>query len=87
MKDRTCYLMIRDVPGQGSETVTAIEWGVDWGLLEGETLPEDHEQLSDAQFTTFQIMQTLKGVMLGMGAEVIKGNAPSGLVVPEGKQD
>ena len=81
MTNRVCYLMVRDIEGQEDET--ALEWGVDWGLAEGETLPTDHEQLSEAQFTVFQFMQTLKGVFEEADAEIIMGDVPSGLVVPK----
>ncbi len=74
--------MVRDIPGQGDDK-TALEWGVDWDLDEGEELPEDHEALSDAQFTIFQFMQTLKGTFEEAGAEVIRSDAPSGIVVPK----
>lgn len=81
MTDRVCYLMVRDIEGQEDET--ALEWGVDFGLAEGETLPEDHEDLSEAQFTVYQMMQTLKGTFEDAGAKIIMGDVPSGLVVPK----
>ena len=80
-RGRTCYLMVRDAPGQEDEA--SLEWGVEWDLDEGEELPEDHEKLSDAQFTIFQLMQTLKGTFEEAGVEVIKGEAPSGFAVPK----
>ena len=58
-KLRTCYLMVRDVPGQEDEA--ALEWGVDFGLDEDEELTKDHEELTESQFTVFQFMQILKG--------------------------
>lgn len=73
--------MVRDVPGQEHEA--ALEWGVDFGLVEGETLPEDHEQLTEAQYTIFMMMQTLKGTFTGAGAEVVMGEKGTGLVVPD----
>lgn len=81
MKNRTCYLMVRDVPGQDDET--ALEWGVDWNLEDGEELPTDHEDLTDAQYTIFQMMQILRGTFEDAGAEVIMGEAPSGFAVPK----
>jgi hypothetical protein len=80
-RGRTVYLMVRDVPGQEDEA--ALEWGVDWDLDEGEELPVDHEGLSDAQFTIFQFMQTLKGTFEEAGAEVIRGDAPTGIALPK----
>ena len=80
-RGRTCYLMVRDAPGQEDEA--SLEWGVEWDLDEGEELPEDHEKLTDAQFTIFQLMQTLKGTFEEAGAEVIVGDAPSGFAVPK----
>jgi hypothetical protein len=80
-RGRTVYLMVRDRPGADDEA--SLEWGVDWDLDEGEELPEDHEELSNAQFTIFQFMQTLKGTFEEAGAEVIRGDAPSGFAVPK----
>lgn len=80
-RGRTVYLMVRDAPGQEDEA--SLEWGVDWDLDEGEELPEDHEELSDAQFTIFQFMQTLKGTFEEAGAEIIRGEAPTGIVAPK----
>jgi hypothetical protein len=73
--------MVRDVPGQEDEC--ALEWGVDFDLKESEKLPEDVEELSNAQYTIFQFMQTLKGTFEEAGAEVIRGEAPSHLIVPK----
>jgi hypothetical protein len=73
--------MVRDIEGQDDEC--ALEWGVDFDLKEGEELPEDHEELSNAQFTVFQMMQTIKGTFDEAGAEVIRGDAPSHLIVPK----
>ena len=73
--------MVRDAPGQEDEA--SLEWGVDFDLDDGEELPEDHEELSNAQFTIFQFMQTLKGTFEEAGAEVIRGDAPSGFAVPK----
>jgi len=80
-RGRTCYLMVRDAPGQEDEA--SLEWGVEWDLDEGEELPVDHEELSNAQYTIFQFMQTLKGTFEEAGAEVIRGEAPSGFAVPK----
>lgn len=81
-KLRTCYLMVRDVPGQGEEEA-ALEWGVDFGLEEGEELPEDHEELTEAQYTIFMMMQTLKGTLNEQDIEQLKGDEGSGLIVPK----
>jgi len=81
VKERVCYLMVRDVPGQGEENA-ALEWGVDFGLEEGETLPEDHEELTEAQYTVFQMMQALRGTFAEQEADDLKGEKGSGLIVP-----
>lgn len=73
--------MVRDVPGQEDEA--ALEWGVDLGLEEGEELPKDVEQLSEAQFTVYQMMRTLGGTFEELSAEDIKGEKGSGLIVPD----
>ena len=80
-RGRTVYLMVSDAPGQEDEA--SLEWGVDFDLDEGEELPEDVEKLSNAQYTIFQFMQTLKGTFEEAGAEVIRGDAPSGFAVPK----
>lgn len=81
-KLRTCYLMIKDIP-HGNDEEAAITWGVDWGLDEGEELPEDHEELSEAQYAVLQFMQTLKGTFEQSDVAEIRGDKGSGLIVPD----
>ncbi len=81
MTSRTCYLMVRDIEGQG-EDEAALEWGVEFGLEEGEALPEDHEDLTEAQYTIYKMMKALQGTFDEMGAKEIVGDEPSGLVLP-----
>lgn len=73
--------MVRDIPGQGDEEA-ALEWGVDFNLEEGEELPDDVEELSEAQFTVFQMMQILKGTFSDAEVGEIRGEKGSGLVMP-----
>lgn len=80
-KNRTCYLMVKDIPGQESEA--ALEWGVDFGLEEGEELPTDHEQLTEAQYTVFMMMQTLRGTFADAEVGHIMGEKGTGLIVPD----
>lgn len=80
MQNRTCYLMVRDVSTEDEEV--ALEWGVDFGLAEDEELPEDHEELTEAQYTVFQMMQTLKGTLEDAEVGVLLGDEASGLIVP-----
>jgi len=72
--------MVRDVEGQEDEA--ALEWGVDFDLEEGEELPTDHESLTEAQYTVFMMMQTLKGTFADAEVDEIVGERGSGLVVP-----
>jgi hypothetical protein len=72
--------MVRDVEGQEDEA--ALEWGVDFDLKEDETLPEDHESLSEAQYTVYMMMQTLKGTFAEAEVSEIVGEKGSGLIVP-----
>lgn len=72
--------MVKDAPGQDDES--ALEWGVDMGLKEGEVLPKDVEELTEAQYTIFRMAQTLKGTFEETEAGTIKGDAPTGLVLP-----
>lgn len=80
-KNRVCYLMIKDVPGQESEA--ALEWGVDFGLEEGEELPKDHEELTEAQYTAFMMMKTLQGTFADAEVGHIMGEKGTGLIVPD----
>lgn len=82
MRPRTVYLMVKDAEGQEDEA--ALEWGVNWDLDEGEVLPTDVEELSEAQFTIFQMMQILRGTFEDAGAKVVMGEAPSGIITPDG---
>jgi hypothetical protein len=79
MKDRKCYLMIRDVPG-------GLEFGVSYGLDEGEELPEDVEELTEAQYTTYKFLKVLQGTHDSDKKAEMEAQArekPSGLVVPK----
>jgi hypothetical protein len=73
--------MVKDVPGQGDEEA-ALEWGVDFGLDEGEELPEDHEQLTEAQFTVFRMMRILQGTFESSDTNEIRGEKGSGIITP-----
>ena len=79
--EKTCFLMVRDIPAGEGEA--GLEWGVDYGLGDGEELPEDVEDLSEAQYTVFRFVQTLRGTFESIGAKEIKGDKPSGLIVPK----
>lgn len=81
MKQRVCYIMVKDVPGQ--EEDAALEWGVDFGLEEGEELPTDVEELTEAQYTVFTMVQTLKGVFAEAEVEEIMGDKGAGIIVPD----
>ena len=74
--------MVKDIP-EGDDEEAALEWGVDWGLEEGEQLPEDHEDLSEAQYAIHCMMQTLKGVFDASDVAEIRGEKGSGLIVPD----
>lgn len=73
--------MIKDVPGQGDEEA-ALEWGVDYGLEEGEQLPKDVEQLTEAQYTVYKVMQIIRGTFEGQKPEETMGEKGSGIVLP-----
>lgn len=77
-KERTCYLMVKDVPG-------GLEYGVEYDLDEGEELPEDVEDLTEAQYTMYMFIKTLEGTFDKEAKERIEKQAqdkPSGIVVP-----
>ena len=82
MAVKTVYLMIRDIEGQ-----VGVDWGVDWGLDEGEELPEDVEELSDAQYTVWRVIKAIEGIGDDEYREKLAEQAkdkPSGLLVPVG---
>jgi hypothetical protein len=73
--------MVKDVPGQ--EDDAALEWGVDFGLEEGEELPTDHEELTEAQYTIYMMMKTLGGTFDELDIEQMRGDKGSGVIVPD----
>jgi hypothetical protein len=85
MENRKCYLMVTDVSADEGEA--ALEWGVDFGLNEGEVLPTDHEQLTEAQFTVFKMVQMLRGVFENEEVGHIMGEKPSLVIVPGDEKD
>ena len=85
MENRKCYLMVTDVSADEGEA--ALEWGVDFGLNEGEELPEDHEQLTEAQFTVFKMVQMLRGVFEDSEINQVMGEKASGVIVPGNGKD
>lgn len=79
--------MVKDV---GVEGDLAIEWGVDWGLAEGEELPEDVEGMTEAQYTVWRFLKVLQGVMDPEAKqETVKQaqDRPSGIYVPDTGKD
>jgi len=80
-KPRTCYIMIKDVAGQE----VSLEYGADYGLEDGEELPKDVEELTEAQYTAFKFVQALNGTLdEGRKAELEAQakDKPSGIVLP-----
>jgi len=80
-KDRVCYLMVKDIPAPEGEI--GLEFGADFNLDEGEELPEDIEQLSEAQFTVFKFLSMLRGTFAEAEIQEIMGEKGTGLVVPD----
>ena len=81
MANKTCYIMVRDVEGQE----VALEWGADYGLADDETLPDDVEELTEAQYTVYRFVRALQGVFDELSKEDLAKeleNKPSGLIVP-----
>jgi hypothetical protein len=50
------YLMIEDLATDDA----GITWSVDWGLAEGETLPESVDDMTDAQFAAWRFVAVLR---------------------------
>lgn len=83
MAIKTCYIMVRDVEGQE----VGLEWGADYGLDEGEELPDDHEELTEAQYTIYKFVRALQGVFDELSKEDLAKeleDKPTGLIVPAG---
>jgi hypothetical protein len=72
--------MVRDIEGQEDEA--ALEWGADFNLEEGEELPVDVEELTEAQYTIFMMVQSLKGTFADAEIKTTMGEKGSGLVIP-----
>jgi len=53
--------MIEDL----STDEAGITWSVDWGLKEGEVLPENVEEMSDAQYTAWRFVAVLRDMERG----------------------
>lgn len=76
--------MVRDVEGDG----VGLEWGAEYDLADGETLPEDVEELTEAQYTIYRFVRTLQGVFDELSKEDLAKELeekPSGLIVPDTK--
>ena len=72
--------MVKDVEGQD-----ALEYGADFGLPEGELLPEDVEDLTEAQYTVYKFLTILRSTFEEEAREALKEQAkdkPSGIVLP-----
>jgi hypothetical protein len=78
--------MIQDTEGQGA----GIEWGADFGLADGEALPEDVEELTEAQYTLWKFVSVLQGINDENRTADLKkavSERPTGLLVPSRKLD
>jgi len=72
--------MVKDVEGQD-----ALEYGADFGLPEGELLPEDVEDLTEAQYTVYKFLTILRSTFEDEARAALKEQVkdkPSGIVVP-----
>lgn len=78
-KTRECVIVIKD-NGNGD-----IEYGADYGLEAGETMPDDVEELSEAQYATFRIIRVLDSMGDEEAMAQLKEEAetePTGILVP-----
>jgi hypothetical protein len=72
--------MLVDIEGEEN-----LEYGIDWGLEEGEELPDDIEELTLAQYTAWKFMCVLRGIgdeEYSKEVEESKSDKPSGIVMP-----
>lgn len=79
--------MVREITGvEGAQDGVGVEWGVEWGLDEGEELPDDVEDLNEAQYMVWQFIKVIRGIGDdGYKQELErqkKEAKPSGLLVP-----
>ena len=78
------YLMIEDLSTegpQGEEQNVGVSWSVDWGLKEGEALPENIEEMSDARYTAWQMVAVLRNMENSHDAQTVV-KPESRLIVP-----
>ena len=78
------YLMIEDLSTedpQGEEQNVGVSWSVDWGLKEEEVLPEEVEEMSDAQYTVWQMIAVLRNMENSHDAQMVV-KPESKLIVP-----
>lgn len=78
------YLMIEDLSTedpQGEQQNVGVSWSVDWGLQEGETLPEKVDEMSDAQYTAWQMISVLRNMENSHDAKTVV-KPESRLIVP-----
>jgi len=72
--------MIEDAPD-----LSGVSFAGDFGLGEGESLPEDHEDLTEAQYALFRFLRVLQGCADDSEAAKIAeqaADAPSKLITP-----
>ena len=80
---KKCYLMIEDLDGQ-----EGIQWAVEWGLEEGEQLPEDVEDLSMAQYAVWRFLMVLNNWITDDESAAARykeyaAKGPSGVLMPQ----
>ncbi len=83
-----CYLLIEDLDVQG-EGMVDFQHAADFGMPEGEVLPDNVEALTPAQYCLFQFVTILRG----MGNDELRESQaaesksqillPNGAVVPQ----
>jgi len=71
-----CYLMIED------NQETDIVFAPDFGLQEGETLPAETDQMTDAQYVTWTLVALLQGVQNRRRYGEIMREASKKILVP-----
>lgn len=71
------YLMIEDLATEDA----GVTWSVDWGLAEGEELPESVDDMTDAQFAAWRFVAVLRD--MEAKADAAQVQAPeSKLILP-----
>lgn len=79
------YLMLEDRNTddvKGDSQNVGISWSVNWGLEEGEMLPQNVDDMTEAQYTAWQFITVLRGMENSQNEEKADTTDKSRLILP-----